>query len=503
MLAGMAAAQAPARPHDDLGKITVDTSPALFATLAVLDQCGALETSSEDDPLRAQIRSEVARNVQANADAKRVLEQMCTFVREHQQASASQNLAQYVSLALNVEGSPFALKRKEADLPPDASQVLGFFSGLENFYSTAHLDSLWRKAAPAYEQRLQSLHEPLSKMLFATDLYLKLPFSSYLGRAFVVYIDPQQPSALVNARNYGDDYFVVISPAPPDAHLDEVRHAYLHYVLDPLVLKRANRLKPLQELMPTVASAPMPNSYKRDISLLTIESLIRAIEARNITGPKSDAKQLEARRIESVRQSMEQGFILTQYFYEALQSFEKDPAGIRDAIADLLFRIDVPKEKKRASEVHFASTAAPAEALANATTNGTLLDDAEEKLAHGQIAEAQQIAQTVLTEKTVGEDPSRALFVLARAAVVQKQIDQAQELFQRALDSGHDPRVVTWSHISLARILELRCVRDEAMSHYRAAIASSGNDEQAKSVAEKALQAPMPPRCNDAKGSAQ
>src|SRR6185369_13336401 len=102
------------------------------------------------------------------------------------------------------------------------------------------------------------------------------------GRAFIVYVDPQLPAPLVNARKYGDDYYMAISPAHPEAHLDEVRHAYLHYVLDPLILKRANRLKPLQELMPLVVSAPMAPSYKRDVALLTTESFIRAIEARNL-----------------------------------------------------------------------------------------------------------------------------------------------------------------------------------------------------------------------------
>jgi tetratricopeptide (TPR) repeat protein len=503
LLAGTAGAQAPARPHDELGKITVDTSPALFATLTVLDQCGALETTPEDDALRAQLRADVARNVKADTDARQVLDQMCTFVREHHQASPSQDLAQYVSLALNVSGPPFALKRKEADLPPDASQVLGLLSGLEQFYATAHLDSIWQKAAPQYEQRLQALHEPLSKMLFATDLYLKLPFSSYLGRVFVVYVDPQLPPALVNARNYGDDYYVAISPARSETHLDEVRHAYLHYVLDPLILKRANRIKPLQALLPAVANASMPTNYKHDASLLTTESLIRAVEARNLNDKNLDAKQLQAKREANVQQSMEQGFVLTQYFSDALQQFEREPTGIRDAIADLLYQIDVGREKKRAAEVRFSSTAAPADTLNAAAANGSMLDDAEERLAHGDVAKAKEIAQQVLTEKPAGEDPSRALFVLARAAVLDREIDHAQDLFARALESSKDRRVIAWSHISLARIFELRCVREEAMSHYRAAISAAGNDEQAKSVAEKALTAPLPARCNDQKGGAQ
>src|SRR3954470_11138291 len=53
-------AQSAARPRDDLGKITVDTSPALFATLAVLDQCGLNESSADFDSLRETIRTDVS-----------------------------------------------------------------------------------------------------------------------------------------------------------------------------------------------------------------------------------------------------------------------------------------------------------------------------------------------------------------------------------------------------------------------------------------------------------
>ena len=41
----------------------------------------------------------------------------------------------------------------------------------------------------------------------------------------------------VNARNYGSDYYVVISPAGSELKMDQIRHTYLHYLLDPLALK--------------------------------------------------------------------------------------------------------------------------------------------------------------------------------------------------------------------------------------------------------------------------
>jgi len=51
-------------------------------------------------------------------------------------------------------------------------------------------------------------------MLFGTEMYLKLPSAGYLGRQFTVYLDPMGAPGQTNARNYGSDYYVVISPGP-------------------------------------------------------------------------------------------------------------------------------------------------------------------------------------------------------------------------------------------------------------------------------------------------
>ena len=42
-------------------------------------------------------------------------------------------------------------------------------------------------------------------------------------------------------RSYKDDYFVVVTPSP-EPQIDEIRHAYLHYLLDPLALRYFEQL---------------------------------------------------------------------------------------------------------------------------------------------------------------------------------------------------------------------------------------------------------------------
>jgi tetratricopeptide (TPR) repeat protein len=420
---------------------------------------------------------------------------MCQFIRDHQQPERSRELAQYVSLALNLQGPPFTLKVKEADLPPDASNVAGFVPTLQTFFESAHLARVWNKYQPAYEKRLDELHEPLSKMLFATDLYLKLPQSSYLGRQFVTYVDPQLPPGQVNARNYASDYFVVISPARVATHMDEIRHTYLHFVLDPLLYKRANQLKKMEPILQEVADAPMAESYKRDASLLVTESLIRAVEARTMP-TTGDTKQSEAARSARAEEAVKQGFVLTRYFYERLAQFEKEDTGIRDAFPDMLYQMDVDRERKRAAQTQFASAATSEVVGSSAKTQPKLLDLAEAKLAANDVQAARKIAQQVIDEKTTGEDPSRALFVLARTAALSKDVDGAQAMFERTLEIAKEPRIVAWSHISLGRILDLKCERDQAVSHYRAALTAGDSTPETQAAAQRGIDT-VPPagRC--------
>jgi tetratricopeptide (TPR) repeat protein len=494
-----AKAQQPVSPRQQINaKITLDTSPSLFATLAALNLCGFELDAANSDPLRATIRSQADRVANSSVDARAASMQICEFIHSHERPEKSQELAQYVSLALNMTGPPFALKGKEADLPPDTSNVAGFPAALEKFNQAVGLARIWNANHAQYEQRLQTINEPLSKMLLTTDLYLKLPQSSYLGREFVIYVDPQLPPGQVNARNYGSDYAVAISPARIDSHMDEIRHTYLHYVLDPLMLKRAKQMARFEPLMQAVQSAPIDETYKRDATLLLTESLIRAIEARLLAAP-GDGKQIEAARSAKAEEAMKEGFVLTRYFYEQLVPFEKDPVGIRDAFADLIYQIDVPREQKRIAGIQFSAARASSEVLGSAAApqEGRLLDIAEEKLKQNDIQGARRIAQQVLDEKTTGEDPGRALFVMARTAALTRDVDGAQAMFERALEVARQPRIVAWSHISLGRILDLKCSREQALTHYRAALTAGDPAPETKAAAERGIATAPGERCQE------
>jgi tetratricopeptide (TPR) repeat protein len=489
LVAALLALAAQVCPADTPTRVSLDSSETLFAVLTAINTCGFDSELSASDPLRSQIRGEVAKASQTFDQAKEETQLLCQFYQDHAQPDAARTLAQYVSLALCLEAPPsFAFKGKEADLPPDAARVSGILPILQKFYDVAGLRSIWERHQSGYAALIARYHEPLSKVLFDTEIYLRLPSAGYLGRSFTVLLDPMGAPGQTNARNYGSDYYLVITPGSGAAlKTDQIRHTYLHYLLDPLNMKYPATIDHLKPLLDSVKRAPMDENFKEDVSLLVTESFIRAIEVRM----SGSSKTPESERQQAVDHSMAQGYILTRYFYDALLQFEKRPAGLRNAYGDMLAGIDVRKEQKLAAQVQFASSADPEVLRLAKPSQGKLLITAEERLSAGDAASAKALAQQALDQKT--EDPGRALFILARVATMNRDIQGARSYFEQALGSGHDPTVTAWSHIYLGRIFDLQEDREAALDQYRAALTASTSLPEAKAAAERGIQQPYEP----------
>jgi len=476
-------------PAENQSPVTLDTNETLFTVLTAINTCGYDQDLGVSDPLRARVRSEVARVRRSSPEAENATQAMCQYYQEHQQPDPSKLLAQYVSLALYLNPPPnLTAKAKDADMPPDAVLVLGILPLTQRFAETAGLHAIWEANSGAYAALTGRYHEALAKMMFDTEIYLKLASSSRLGREFNVYVDPMGAPGQTNARNYGSDYYVVISPGPgAGLKMDQIRHTYLHYLLDPLAMKYPATMKRLGPLLETVKMAPMDQSFKSDVSLLVTECFIRAIEARTAGSKRAP----EAQRLQAIQNSAKQGFILTTYFYEALLRFEKDPASLSNAYGDLVSGIDLGKERKRAAQVTFASTSDTELLHLSRPQPAKLLVAAEQRLSAGDAESAQKLAQQALDEKN--EDQGRALFILAEVATHNSDMQGARNYFERALEVAHEPKVVAWSHIYLGRIFDLQEDREAAMDHYRAAATAGSGLPEAKAAAELGLQKPYEP----------
>jgi tetratricopeptide (TPR) repeat protein len=467
--------------------VVLETSETLFTVLTAINTCGYDQELNASDPLRTQIRLEVAKAVENTAGAQEVVGPMCLFYRQHQVPDPAHDLSHYVSLALYLEEPPtFTLKMKEAELPPDAASVAGMVPLMQAFYAKIGLHDIWERHRARYAELTEIYHTPLAKMTFDTEIYLKMPSTGYLGRQFTVYLDAMGAPGPTNARNYASDYYVVISPSSGTAiKLQQIRHTYLHYLLDPLALKNGDSFKRLEPLLADVKNAPMDDAFKSNISLLVTECLVRAIEQRLSKVP-------EAERAKNIEEADKEGYVLTRYFYDALGKFDKDPTGMRNAYADLVGSIEVGKEKKRASLIEFSGEAAPELLHLAGPHSEHLLLNAERRLAAGDPETAQKLAQQALDEQE--EDSGRALFILAEVATANRDIDGARTYFEKALQAAHEPKVIAWSHIYLGRIFDLKEDRLAAVDQYRAAIdAAGGVLPEVKLAAQRGLDQPYEP----------
>ena len=364
-----------------------------------------------------------------------------------------------------------------------------------------------------YDDAANQLHDPLSHMIVSTNLYLKMPAGTYDGRRFIVVIEPMLSPNTANARIYGADYVVVVSPSEGKIRMSDVRHTYLHYVIEPLLYARANAIDRTQPILKEIKDAPLEFRYRSDTVPLTVECLIKAIEARTMdTGIPAykipanvDRSQLpryeherqlteqkqEAARVATVQHDMKQGFVLTQYFYEQMIQFEKDPAGLKDVIGEMVYSMDVDQQVHRARQIEFDKEA-DAEVLGRSKPHKlTGMDLAEAQLSNGNTAAASAMAQKVLQKQSdtiaSAADSARAWFILARAAVMTGHPEQAIDDFQKTLATSKEQRLLAWSHIYLGRMLDLDCKRDQALSEYKLALTVRDGREDTRLAAERGV----------------
>jgi tetratricopeptide (TPR) repeat protein len=466
-------------------KIDLEPSETVFAVMTAVNICGYNDGLATSDAIRSDVLAMVRGAMSRNRDAGEAERQMCAFYRDHKAQDANRELSQYVSLALNLGPAPdFKPKIKEADLPPDASYVLGFVPLVSKFYSVAGIGKIWNEVKPRYDALIDKVHEPLANMILTTDVYLKMPISGFAGRQLIIYVEPMVAPGQVNARNYGDDYYLLTSPVNGGLPMNEVRHTYLHFTLDPLPMKRPQAMKRIEPILKDIQNAPLDDSYKRDTALLVTESLIRAIEARQIPGGKA----AEPKREKQVSDDMADGFVLTSYFYDALLKFEAEPTAINNAFPDWLYYMDVGKQRKLASETQFGGRARGEVVKAAETKKETRIDVAQQKISDGDLAGAEQLAQQVANENSA-ESP-QAYVLLGQIATLNRDKENAIKYFEQALRTAKDPKLIAWSHIYLGRIYDVDQERDMAVKHYQAALRSGDESQQLKSAAERGLKSP-------------
>src|SRR5579863_1664529 len=420
--------------------ISLINSEPLFVMAAALNACGYDEGLDASAPVRERVREEANQALSRSEDARAKRDKVCLFIAQHRMTGSEKDISQYISLALYLSPPPELETVVDLpEMPPDSTQVVEIVPLLRDFAAAIDLHGIWLTAHHVYDDETDKLHDPLSKMIVATNLYLKMPASTYDGRRFIVVIEPLLSPKLVNARIYGPDYVVVVSPVSGQIPMSDVRHTYLHYTIEPLLFTRANAIDRTQPVLKEIRDAPLDFRFRSDPIALTVECLIKAIEARTMdtgippykipTGvQRSDLpryeherqiyqEKVDAIKAATVRHDMTQGFVLTQYFYEQMVEFEKDNASLRDTIGEMVYSMDVQQQVHRARQIDFDPNADGDVLQRSKPRSLTGLDLAEARLAAGDVATASALARQALAvhEDTLQSvaDESRANFILA------------------------------------------------------------------------------------------
>jgi tetratricopeptide (TPR) repeat protein len=489
---------------------TVSLIPAepVFVMAAGLNACGYDEGLEESSPIRERVRDEMNKVFADSEDARQKRDALCLYIAQHRMTGTELDIAQYISLSLYLTPPPeLEITADLTEMPPDSTQVAEVVPILRAFAAAVDLHAIWLTTHHAYDEEAAQVHDPLSQMIVDTDLYLKMPAATYDGRRFIVVIEPQLSPGTVNARIYGTDYIVVVSPVNGKIPMASVRHTYLHYMIDPLLYARTNALEREQPILKEIRDAPLDFRFRSDTTALTVECLIKAVEARTMdTGvpeykipagidrsqlPRYEhERELYQQRVDAVKwatvqHDMRQGFVLTQYFYGQLIQFEKDPTSLKEILGEMVYGMDVDQQVHRARETEFDKEADEDVLQRSRPRQLTGLDLAEARLSTGDIAAASTIAQKVLAQETDTvssvADAARAHFILARADMLsvhpgeseddaERTIGEAVAQFEKTLETSKDQRLLAWSHIYLGRILDLECKRDQAEAEYKAAL---------------------------------
>ncbi len=459
------------------GNVILDSSEQIFCVLAALNAAGY------DTGLRANTGENTREEVRALLTKRNpaIRGELQKFYAEHQLANdPGADLGQYVSLALLLGPPPgFSFTVAESDLPPDAKAVKGLVPLLKKFYEQANLIDLWARVRPRYENAIETYSDKVRRSIALSDVYLRFPSGAYLGRTYTIYLSLLGAPEQVQARIYGQNYYLVVTPSS-EPKLAEIRHQYLHFLLDPLAAKYAVEIHQKAELQALARQAPaLGTDFKEDFPLLVTECLIRAVELQMDKPPKPQ---------KNLTKLTASGLILVPHFYAALEDYEQQAASMNVYYKEMILGIKTGAEQLRLASVKFSPAKSPTEghAAPALSEKELLLNQADNLISQGKYSDAKAAFQSVL-EKF---DPrsERALFGLAVAASNMRKPDLAEDYFQKTLEAARDLRIVTWSHIYLGRLYDLQGKRDAAVGQYRAASLTAAAYPDAVRAVERGLQ---------------
>lgn len=461
----------------------LDSNPTLFALLAAANAAG-YDTgidSPTNSPLRLLVRDRLAKQKLTSIVPLRAL------LRDSRPKDPAAELNRYIEFSILSAGPPdFKPQRSDLPRPADLAALDELPPLLAEFYKEAHLEDLWRELQPQYDGLLDEFGPPVRRALLEANGYLRNDTSGYLGHRFLVWAEPLGAPNQVQAFNYMDDYNVVVTPSAA-VPSDDIRHAYLHYLLEPIAIKYSAEIQTKAALYNYAQNAPLvAEVYSRSQFVeLATECFIKAVESRI------------SRKPALVDQALREGYILTPAFAEQLVAYENQETTMRVYFPDLVEKIDVKREQKRLAGAQFATEravrtvhiAVPVPAPPPVLTGAAkTLEDAEHAFSDRKGAAAKDLFLRSLQETDLNPMHAKAYYGLARVALLENDPDTAERLFHKVLDLEPDPGTKSWSLLYLGRLSDnMQGGREQAQEFYKAVLAVAGVPDQVRQAAEQGL----------------
>jgi hypothetical protein len=474
---------------------TIDGSEAMFTTMCALYASGYEGDVSADNwtAFRARIR-ELTRKQQGPAvDAVR------EFYNGHEFRDPGAMLSRFVWFGLVSGPAPkFQPVMRRDELPPEVLDLEGFSEILSAYYTEQKIGALWKDVQPVYLREIERLHDPVSQILFVATTYLRELPDPAEPRMFSIIVEPLV-GRITNVRNFGDHYAIVLSGSE-EIPLDVVRHAYLHFLLDPLPLKYSHVVVVKRPLFEVAAKAPrLAPDLKDDYFSWFAECTVRAVELKL-------KRMSPGERESALKADDDDGLVLVRPLFGGLTGFADAEPPMKQYFPDMVRGIDMKVEQQRVAGIQFSSAdASPSpkelsrEAVsrsrASAVTTVPNDQDAIAALTEGErrIAERNPRAAEVSFKTVLAKYPDqvRAWYGMGLVALLDHDGQKAKEVFGRLTRGEHaaveDPLVMAWSHVYLARIYEDEGQLDRAKTEYQAVLTVQGAPTKAQQAAQKGL----------------
>ncbi|MGC2814445.1 MAG: hypothetical protein WA207_03485 [Candidatus Acidiferrum sp.] len=475
--------------------INISSSESMFTTMCALLASGFEANVSAENwhPLRARLREEMQQQKGPAVEAVR------RFYKEHELPDSGATLSRYIWFGLLSGPAPkFLITLQRDDQPTEVLALEGFSDILANYYEEQHIGRLWRDLQPIYRGEIEKAHDPISQIVFVTTGYLRQLQDYTTDRTFTIILEPLV-GRITNVRNSGEHYSIVLSGAD-DIPIDIVRHAFLHFLLDPLPQQYPHVLAVKRPLYEKVALAPrLAPDLKDDFEAYFAECLVRAVELK--------LKHISPGEREAAMQRDDvDGYALVRPIFVGLAKYESSEPSMALYFPDLVRGIDLAAESKRIDAIHFAAggpgdgseVAASEQVTRHHAIPTTVPNDAEAiaELTDGErhIAEKNPRAAEASFQKVLTKYPNqvRAWYGLGLVALLDHDGPRAKEVFGRLTTGEHaatqDPMVLAWSHVYLARIYDDEGQQSQAKSEFQAALAVPGGPDRARQEAQKGLE---------------